>query len=204
MVWAGFGYAGKSPLCFIPTRTNAEIYIELLETVLTEFAVYLYGDEWIFQQDNVPIHTARKTKDFLAARKIPLLQWPAISPDLNPIEDLWGILSNKVYKNGQFDTVNDLKKALIKEWDQINPTTLQDLATSTPNRINQIFIKKGKYINYKEVYLKLIKNCSTCISNFLAVCTYKGGQKYFHKKKVKYIHNLNLHLVNFGLNGKVI
>jgi len=192
MVWAGFGYAGKSPLCFIPTRTNAEIYIELLETVLTEFAVYLYGDEWIFQQDNVPIHTARKTKDFLAARKIPLLQWPAISPDLNPIEDLWGILSNKVYKNGQFDTVNDLKKALIKEWDQINPTTLQDLATSTPNRINQIFIKKGKYINYKEVYLKLIKNCSTCISNFLAVCTYKGGQKYFHKKKVKYIHNLKL------------
>jgi len=33
---------------------------------------------------------------------------------------------------------------------------------------------------------------------------YKGGQKYFHKKKVKYIHNLNLHLVNFGINGKVI
>jgi len=149
MVWAGFGYAGKSPLCFIPTRTNAEIYIELLETVLIEFAGDHYGDEWIFQQDNAPIHTARKTKDFLAARKIPLLQWPAISPDLNPIEDLWGILSNKVYKNGrQFDTVNDLKKALIKEWDQINPTTLQNLATSMPNRINQIFIKKGKHINY--------------------------------------------------------
>jgi len=149
MFWDGFGYAGKSPLCFIPTRTNAEIYIELLETVLIEFAGDHYGDEWIFQQDNAPIHTARKTKDFLAARKIPLLQWPAISPDLNPIEDLWGILSNKVYKNGrQFDTVNDLKKALIKEWDQINPTTLQNLATSMPNRINQIFIKKGKHINY--------------------------------------------------------
>jgi len=33
---------------------------------------------------------------------------------------------------------------------------------------------------------------------------YKGGQYYFHKKKVKYTHNLNLHLVNFGINGKVI
>jgi len=149
MVWAGFGYAGKSPLCFIPTRTNAEIYIELLETVLIEFAGDIYGDEWIFQQDNAPIYTARKTKDFRAASKKPLLQWPAISPDLNPIEDLWGILSNKVYKNDrQFDTVKILKKALIKEWDQINTTTLQNLTTSMPNRINKIFIKKGKHINY--------------------------------------------------------
>jgi len=96
---AGFRYAGKSPLCFVPIRTNAEIYI--------------------------------------AARKIPLLKWPAISPY---IEDLWGILPNKVYKNGrQFDTVNNLKKALFKEWDQINPTTLQNLATSTANRINTNF-----------------------------------------------------------------
>jgi len=133
MVWAILEYAGKSPLCFIPTRRNAEIYIELLETVLIEFSIDIYGDEWIFQQDNAPIHTARKTEVFLAA----------ISPDLNPIEDLWGILSNKVYKNGrQFDTVNDLKKALIKEWDQNNPTTVQNLATSMRNRINQIFTKK--------------------------------------------------------------
>jgi len=36
-------------------------------------------------------------------------------------------------------------------------------------------------------------------------CTmYKVGQKYFHKTKVKYTHNLNLHLVNFGINEKVI
>ncbi|KRJ97477.1 uncharacterized protein Dyak_GE28378, isoform C [Drosophila yakuba] len=149
MVWAAFGYAGKSRICFIPTKTNSEIYTQLLEEELIDFATELYADNWTFQQDNAPIHTSRATKTFFSSKSIPLLEWPAISPDLSPIEDLWGILSARIYKNGrQFDNIRQLKDVLVAEWELISNETLQNLADSMPNRIHKLLMAKGKHINY--------------------------------------------------------
>lgn len=48
MVWAAFGNAGKSRICFIQTKTNSEIYTQLLEEELIDFATELYADNWTF------------------------------------------------------------------------------------------------------------------------------------------------------------
>lgn len=78
------------------------------------------GEDIVFQQDNASIHTAGHTRQFLRERNIPLLDWPACSPDLNPIENLWGWLARRVYSNGkQFANVNDLKSAIRVAWGQI-------------------------------------------------------------------------------------
>lgn len=149
MVWAAFCYKGKTPMCFISTRMNASMYVELLDSELIEFAGNIYGDNWTYQQDNAAIHTAKVTKNFFNDRKIPLLQWPALSPDLNPIEDLWGILSARVFKNGrQFETVRHLKSAIELEWANINVTTIQSLVNSMPMRLNLVLQHKGTCINY--------------------------------------------------------
>lgn len=109
------------------------MYLHSLHNELIEFAGQLYGYNCTYQQDNAPIHCAKQTEEFFTARNIPLLQWPVISPDLNPIEDLWGILSGKVYKNGrQFETAKELKIAIEQEWQNINPFTLKFLINSMP------------------------------------------------------------------------
>ena len=69
----------------------------------------------IFQQDNAPCHRSKSTIDWLFEHEIEVLPWPALSPDLNPIEKLWGILTRKVYAGGrQFSTVDDLKRQIVQ------------------------------------------------------------------------------------------
>ena len=102
-----------------------------------------------FQQDNAPIHTARSTITWLEERNIEILPWPALSPDLNPIKNLWGILTRRVYKNGkQFNTLNELKNAILNEWDQISLEEVRNLIMSMPNRIFSVILNSGAKTKY--------------------------------------------------------
>jgi len=135
---------GKTPMCFITHKMTAQNYVELLESVLVQFGEDKFGDTWIFQQDNAPIHTARLTKAFFKESQIPVLEWPARSPDLNPIENLWGILSQRVYANGkQFSTLKELKEAIMREWEKLDIQMLQNLVNSMPGRIVKVLNNKG-------------------------------------------------------------
>lgn len=76
MTWLSFGYRARSPICFISHKMNAENYVDLLDNVFIEFAEENYGNNFIFQQDNAPIHTARTTKGFFVEKNIDVLDWP--------------------------------------------------------------------------------------------------------------------------------
>ncbi len=54
------------------------------------------GADFIFQQDLPPAHTVKCTKSCLNDHGVGVLDWPANSPDLNPIENLWGIAKRKM------------------------------------------------------------------------------------------------------------
>ena len=99
----------------------------------------MVGSDWIFQQDNAPVHRAKANLTWFKSQKINVLPWPSLSPDLNPIENLWGILTRKVYAGGkQFRSKEQLKTAILKSWEEIKIKQLQALVESMPGRIFEV------------------------------------------------------------------
>ena len=101
-------------------------------------------DDWIFQQDGATCHTSRSTKAYLA-KKVPNLleNWPPNSPDLNLIENLWGILNTHVYDKQKFRSIIQMKNAVGKAWRNISVEVLQNLYKSMPRRIQEVTKRKG-------------------------------------------------------------
>jgi hypothetical protein len=77
--------------------------------------------------------------------KIP---WPAKSPDLNPIENLWGIMVRQAYAGGrQYNTVAELRAAVEASWNAIPQETMRRLIESMPNRTDEVMEANGWQIN---------------------------------------------------------
>ncbi len=91
---------------------HLEIYQEILEHFMLPSADKLYEDaDFIFQQDLAPVHTAKGTKSWFNGHGVTVLDWPANSPDLNPIENLWGIVKRKM-RDTRPNNADDLKAAI--------------------------------------------------------------------------------------------
>ncbi|GMF55032.1 unnamed protein product [Phytophthora fragariaefolia] len=148
MVWAGMNYFGKTEIAFLEGRQNSECYTKTLDGYLTPFLEYLRENHGIsrpiFQQDNASIHESRFTKAHIEALGIRKLKWPAKSPDLNPIENVWGQLAWSVYEGGrQFDSKEELKAQITRSWNNIKQNYLRHLVEGMPTRMAHVVLKNG-------------------------------------------------------------
>ncbi len=148
MIWAAMSSAIVGPLCFLKSTVNAAIYQEILEHFLLPSADKLYGDaDFIFQQDLAPAHTAKGTKSWFNDHGVTVLDWPANSPDLNPIENLWGIVQRKM-RDTRPNNADDLKATVKETWASIPPQQCHKLITSMPRRIEAVIKAKGAPTKY--------------------------------------------------------
>uniref|UniRef100_A0A9J8A0V0 Tc1-like transposase DDE domain-containing protein n=1 Tax=Cyprinus carpio carpio TaxID=630221 RepID=A0A9J8A0V0_CYPCA len=96
MVWGCMSACGMGSLHIWKGTINAERYIQVLEQHMLPSRRRLFqGRPCIFQHDNARPHTASITTSCLR-RRIQVLKWPACSPDLSPIENIWCIIKRKM------------------------------------------------------------------------------------------------------------
>ncbi len=107
-----------------------------------------YGDaDVLFHQDLAPAHTAKGTKSWFNDHGVTVLDWPANSPDLNPIENLWGIVKRKM-RDIRPNNADDLKAAIKVTWASITPEQCHKLIASMPRRIDAGIHAKGGPTKY--------------------------------------------------------
>ena len=102
-----------------------------------------------FQQDNNPKHTCNKAKNKFKQLKIAILDWPAQSPDLNPIENVWHWIKDRLkeYREppaGQ----EELWDRIELLWRQVPVELCKNVIYSMPNRLEQVLKRKGKWSDY--------------------------------------------------------
>lgn len=128
---------------------NSAKYQEVLESNLLPFIRENSSNDLIYQQDNASIHVSNSTRQWFSSNNIPLLEWPAVSPDLNPIENVWGLLVRHVYAdNRQFSSNKDLKVSIVRAWESLDKEIIRKLYDSMQNRIFQVISLNGAITKY--------------------------------------------------------
>ena len=148
-VWAGVSTWYRTALHFVNGTVTSPYY---LNNIINPVIVPLHEQHrpnFIFMDDNAPAHRGRIIGERLLETGVPQMEWPALSPDLNPIENLWDQLSRRVAaRNSAPQNLNDLRAALQEEWDAMPQQTIRCLVNSMRRRCQAVIDAQGHMTRY--------------------------------------------------------
>ncbi|GFW60238.1 transposable element Tcb2 transposase [Trichonephila clavipes] len=150
MVWAGIRINGRTRLHVVANGTmTGQRYID--EVLLPHVRLFrgAVGDKFVFMDDNATCHRTLAVQDCLDSEGIQRLVWPARSPDLNPIENVWDALGRQVAgRNYPPTNKNTLIRALTEEWDKLPQQLLDNVVQSMVRRVECCITLHGGHIPY--------------------------------------------------------
>ncbi|KAF7247878.1 INO80 complex subunit C [Varanus komodoensis] len=118
--------AGTGELQFTEGTMNANMYCDILKQNMIP-SLRSLGRRAVFQHENDSKHTSKMTTALLKKLRVKVMDWSSMSPDLNPIEHLWGILKWKVEER-KVSNIHQLRYVIMKEWKRTPVTTYEALS----------------------------------------------------------------------------
>lgn len=150
MVWGGISLGGRTALHMLARGSLTAIRYrdEILRPLVRPYADAV-GPGFLLMQDNARPHVAGVCQQFLQDEGIDAMDWPARSPDLNPIEHIRDIMSCSIHQRHVApQTVQELGDALVQVWEEIPQETICHLIRSMPRRCREVIRARGGHTHY--------------------------------------------------------
>ncbi|KAJ2907396.1 hypothetical protein MKZ38_003253 [Zalerion maritima] len=163
MFWGAFYWSSRTDLFALPGDPESKgkgITARVILATLKAALPKILEEGIFFIQDNAPTHQAFIMQDWLAQwaeeHGVEIIDWPAYSPDLNPIENIWKLLKEKIMSD--FPELVDLPKnkvtldklidAAERSWEALEDRVFQAEIESMPRRMEAIIAARGWYTKY--------------------------------------------------------
>ncbi|GFU06150.1 transposable element Tcb2 transposase [Trichonephila clavipes] len=169
LVWAGISLGGHTDLHVFHggTVTGLRYRDEILDPYVCPYASAI-GNDFILIDNNARPHRARIVDEYLEDHGLERMEWPARSPDLNPIEHLWDYLGREVAAlNPPPRSLHELKQGLLCVWSSLPIPVSDNLINSMGNRCRQCIQVREHLINYHSVE-------KTDFERVVAACQYRA------------------------------
>jgi transposase len=150
-VWGWISAQGPGVLTHIIGRNNAEVHLHIMENIMLPSVNAVFPqNNFIYQHDNCPIYTARIISNWMEQQGIRVLPWPSRSPDLNPIENMWALMTRKMNTGNHFrpQNVEELWDRIQEEWNELTPNYTEVLVASMLRRLDNVIDKNGVATKY--------------------------------------------------------
>jgi len=148
MFWGCIGYNGQGSLVLVDGNLNGEKYAQILRENIPRTLRFLNMHSAYILEDNAPTHQTQRVKSMkeeLGVRDLP--NYPANSPDLNPIEGVWDYWKVKVRARNP-RSLGQLQMYAFDEWRKLNVNILRPYILSMPKRLQQVYDRKGGHTIY--------------------------------------------------------
>jgi transposase len=151
MIWGAISRKGSTELEFwkisADFKVTAQTYVKCLNQNLVKRMDRLYGmNKWRFMHDNARVHTAEITQEFVETKDLKVIMHPPYSPDLNPIEKVWGYLKKRVMTKA-YTKIDEVIEAIKEEWNQITIEQLNNLIDAHCRRVQEVYNLNGEFID---------------------------------------------------------
>ena len=153
MIWSCISKNGVHDLVSMEGSVTGERYRDVLDDhLLPIIQNYFPDNNYLFQHDNSSIHSSHVVSNFLKGQRISVMEFPAKSPDLNPIEHFWSLFKRRLKQEPQAHNREELWQNVLNTreyfWSEDFTKKIQQYYKSMPKRIQAVIAANGGHTKY--------------------------------------------------------